>query len=81
MNKVQHFTSITELAKDNEYEILLIDTNFFLGYDLVQGRYCIVFFKKKDTEYIIDEDIESYCLDDKEKAIIEYNRLLDKDIK
>jgi len=59
MNRLHKCLDLLSMAEENEYKILLSDDNFFLGYDLVRSKYCIVYYKFKKNEYILDSNIKT----------------------
>jgi len=81
MTKIQHYINLNELANEYQYSILAKSEFCFLGLDLIEKKYCIVHFKQKDLQYILDIDIEPVCYQTEDEAIQVFNNMVRESLK
>ena len=82
MNTLHTYQAIEDLARDNAYKLFMTDTstNLFLGYDNILDEFCIVKYKIKNGEYLLDIDTKPTCFSTKDEANREFNRIVVRNI-
>lgn len=68
-----HYQSLTDLAKQQDYNILLTSQSHFLAVCKISNTYCIVAFHKSSTaDYLIEQFTEPECFTNQSEALKQF---------
>lgn len=80
MAKYIHYHKLDEFAREYDYDILSLSTNYFLAYDKIQNNYSVVHFVMMLDEFCINMEEEPVICADLDSCILTYGKLITKEL-